>query len=1161
MDSRCHHVLYSGSRGPGKSLDFNCLVLTDSGWKKAGEIGFSDKLVGIDGSFVDILGIFPQPSRQLYSVNFHNGSSVITDLAHRWKVKSQSSGVWLVRTTEQILKAKGTYSVPYLEGPVEGPRWQGLDPYWIGYMIANGTTKSSRLCAYTIDDDVLEYAESLGWYRWEGEQTAKRAICPVHLEARWREVIPCRKGDEKHVPQGLLWADPESRLALLQGLMDGDGNAESGSKSRYSTVSEQLAKDICHLVKSLGGAASYNKRHRESSFGSRGWIIRVNISHHNKFNPFRIKRKAERWVEQTKRLTLGINSVTHSHIAESVCFSVDHPSKCFVIENFIVTHNTDAQLMRFRRLVGVGYGRFCRGIIFDREYKALDDLVAKSKRWFPLFEDGAKWKASKDTYKWVWPTGEELLFRQIKSTSDYSKYHGHEYCLPKGELVRTPRGSIRIEDLHVGDFVMTLDGPKKVTKTYKLGGKPCVKASVYTSDGRLHSVQLQSESHRLLTIGGDWQSHTGQRSQIVSIFDGMSLPRESSRKHLSCVYQDVQPTSSQPECEGIDAIWFGKRLRKIWQGLFSLLSQERIEALLPNNPPMRTEISNLCYDVRGSFSRLLGRTGEHLEVLSDRLQLRELFSQVLHHLCDYENALLKDDSSALHKALNFLSCCSLYLRLCGELVHKGKGSDQSIPPLQRGGEELRLQTPSDGSLSESFYTHPFQLEYLHPYSKGIRQNSSLRFSWGEIRFQSIGELPCYDIEVEQSNHYLTWNGLVNKNCFIGWNELTKYPTSDCYDIMMSVNRTSFRPEDHPKYVDRHIYEEYGVEVLVDKDDPRALTIYLPELPLEVFSTTNPSGPGHSWVKKRFIDPVPYGVVHESRTKVFNPRTQQEEDVVKTQVALFGSYRENIYLTPEYVAELVNDPDENRKKAWLTGSWDIVAGGALGDLWKPHIHVLPRFVPPKGWKLDRSFDWGSSHPFSVGWWAMANGEEATIVHNGESFSFCPPPGTLIQIGEWYGAKELGDNKGLKLSAVDIADGIVAREKVETKAGWYHSLPKGGPADNQIRDVRESDVDTIENKMKQRGVGWTRSDKSPGSRVNGLQLLRDRLVASIKGEGPGIYFMEHCRASIATLPILPRDDKNIDDVDTDAEDHAYDMVRYRVLAGAKELPTKTEFTFSL
>ena len=55
---------------------------------------------------------------------------------------------------------------------------------------------------------------------------------------------------------------------------------------------------------------------------------------------------------------------------------------------------TDAQLMFFRQFVGVGYGAYWRGVIFDREYKNLDDLVAKSKKWFLQFGDGAQWKAA-----------------------------------------------------------------------------------------------------------------------------------------------------------------------------------------------------------------------------------------------------------------------------------------------------------------------------------------------------------------------------------------------------------------------------------------------------------------------------------------------------------------------------------------------------------------------------------------------------------------------------------------------------------------------------------------------------------------------------------------------------------------------------------------------
>ncbi len=392
--------------------------------------------------------------------------------------------------------------------------------------------------------------------------------------------------------------------------------------------------------------------------------------------------------------------------------------------------------------------------------------------------------------------------------------------------------------------------------------------------------------------------------------------------------------------------------------------------------------------------------------------------------------------------------------------------------------------------------------------------------------------------------------------FIGWNELTKYATSELYDKMMSVNRSSFDPErDTPKRncnrdTPNAIQGIDGVWRVYNTDNG----LPLPPIPLEVFSTTNPNGPGHNWVKRRFIDVAPRGTVVRTSVEVFNPQTQANDIVIKSQVTIFGSYRENIYLRPEYVAELESITDENLRKAWLYGDWDIVTGGALDDVWRRNVHVLPRFVVPSSWRIDRSFDWGSSHPFSVGWWAEANGEEAEIIVGNESYKFCPKPGSLIQIYEWYGTKEIGTNKGLKMSAGDVAQGIIDREILLMNNGWITSQPWPGPADNQIRDVREVDVDTIEKKMGDKGVRWIESDKSPGSRRNGLQLIRDRLEAATKGEGVALYFMSNCTASTSTIPTLPRDKDKIDDVDTDAEDHPYDMARYRVLKSNNRAATK-------
>jgi hypothetical protein len=371
--------------------------------------------------------------------------------------------------------------------------------------------------------------------------------------------------------------------------------------------------------------------------------------------------------------------------------------------------------------------------------------------------------------------------------------------------------------------------------------------------------------------------------------------------------------------------------------------------------------------------------------------------------------------------------------------------------------------------------------------------------------------------------------------FIGWNELAKYPTLELFDKMFSCNRSSFVPELH---------------------SPPGRS--LKELPLQVFATTNPFGPGHNAVKTRFITPAPYGVIIKRKLTVFNPRTQQDEEVTKTQVTIFGSWRENIYLSKEYVAELYSIKDPNLRGAWKEGSWDIVAGGALDDVWNARKHVLPRFKVPESWHVDRCLDWGSTQPFSYGVFAEANGEEAILP---DGTSFCPPPGSLIQCGEIYGATEIGTNQGVRWGSVRVAEAIIDYEDTLLDQGWISAFVRPGPADNSIRSVSDADTETVEKNMNDVGVNWLSSDKSKGSRKIGLQLVRDRLqAAKINSvDDPHLYFMANCRASTQTLPVLPRDEDDPEDIDTTAEDHAYDMVRYRCLRGANRAATHLKISF--
>jgi hypothetical protein len=385
--------------------------------------------------------------------------------------------------------------------------------------------------------------------------------------------------------------------------------------------------------------------------------------------------------------------------------------------------------------------------------------------------------------------------------------------------------------------------------------------------------------------------------------------------------------------------------------------------------------------------------------------------------------------------------------------------------------------------------------------------------------------------------------------FIGWNELTKQPTADLYDKFMSVNRSSFiSQQSTPKTL-----VSGKVRYLTADGNP------LPPIPLEVFSTTNPNGPGHNWVKRRFIDPAPAGQIVERKITIHDKLHNKDIEVIRTQVAIFGNFFENPYLDSVYRAGLMElcENNPNLYAAWIKGDWAVNSGGAIDDLWYSNVHVIDRFKIPSNWIIDRSFDWGSSQPHACVWWAEANGEEVTLP-NGSKFN--PVRGSLIAIQELYGTEAVGTNRGNRMSAKDTAREILRIEAALKSEQWIGRTPMPGPADNSIRDVRESEVDTIEKLMADQGIRWTECDKSPGSRINGLQLFRDRLQASKVKEKPGIYFMRNCKACVETLPALPRDSKNPDDVDTDSEDHLYDAVRYRVLKANNRFAEKIKVQFA-
>ncbi|WP_217468758.1 hypothetical protein, partial [Staphylococcus aureus] len=86
---------------------------------------------------------------------------------------------------------------------------------------------------------------------------------------------------------------------------------------------------------------------------------------------------------------------------------------------------TDALLMDFGQHVGQGFGAEWRGILFRQTLPQLDDVIKKSRKWFPLIWPKAVY--NKVDKLWTWPTGETLKFSYMNDPEDYWNYHGHAY--------------------------------------------------------------------------------------------------------------------------------------------------------------------------------------------------------------------------------------------------------------------------------------------------------------------------------------------------------------------------------------------------------------------------------------------------------------------------------------------------------------------------------------------------------------------------------------------------------------------------------------------------------------------------------------------------------------------------------------------------------------
>jgi hypothetical protein len=286
------------------------------------------------------------------------------------------------------------------------------------------------------------------------------------------------------------------------------------------------------------------------------------------------------------------------------------------------------------------------------------------------------------------------------------------------------------------------------------------------------------------------------------------------------------------------------------------------------------------------------------------------------------------------------------------------------------------------------------------------------------------------------------------------------------------------------------------------------------------NTTNPGGPGHAWVKKMFVDPAPpktsfWATDIETGEVIKWPKghSREGEPLFKRRF-IPATLFDNPYLASDgmYEANLLSLPEHQRRQL-LYGDWDINEGAAFPEF-NRRIHVVEPFDIPHGWTKFRAADYGYGSNTGVVWIAVSPSEQ------------------LIVYREMYNSK---------VTAWDLADLILEAEEGDNV--------RYGVLDSSLWHNRGDRGPSLAEQMISKGCRWRPSDRSRGSRVAGKNELHRRLqVDPFTGE-PRLVIFNTCKNLIAQLPSIPLDKNNPEDVDTNAEDHLYDALRYGIMSRPK------------
>lgn len=361
------------SRQVGKAAHIDTPILTSCGWKKIVDVHPGDFVYTPEGTLTQVIAESPIfYNHDVYRVRFDTDDVIDVDAEHLWTVevlrkrqighgkkdrKLVSAYETITLTTRELLvelQKKHRIRIRTTQ-PLQFPQKQQtgllLDPYMFGLWLGDGESASPYMVGTKEDVDFYQTQTIQTFVDLHNNRPHLRKI-KFSTTSVLKQLNVYKN---KHIPEVYLYSTIENRLALLQGLMDTDGNSNGrGGCQFYQRADRPLLKDVRTLLWGLG------IKHRYKIKNVNG-VQYATLQFSTELPVFRLPRKLELHNNRKKSGNQNIDRKIHEkskywyiHDIEKIesvpvkCISVDHPTHLFLCGNQLIpTHNSTTVVAYF----------------------------------------------------------------------------------------------------------------------------------------------------------------------------------------------------------------------------------------------------------------------------------------------------------------------------------------------------------------------------------------------------------------------------------------------------------------------------------------------------------------------------------------------------------------------------------------------------------------------------------------------------------------------------------------------------------------------------------------------------------------------------------------------------------------------------------------------